>query len=286
MCNADSPAVDGPSPAAVEEARSTAAAADLVVVKIGTDSLTDADSHLDRVKLDKLVTDIMDLRSRGKRVILVTSGAVGAGIGRLGRETDTIAGSQALSTVGQSHLMRHYTQSFDRYDQMVAQILLTGNDLDTPERFRNFKNTVDTLLGWDVIPIINENDAVATDELQIGDNDMLSASVAIGLDVDLLVTLTDVDGVYTDNPKSDPDAELIEAVGANYEAVQDLVDGTPTARFGGIRTKIEGARDVSAHGIPAVIAGSAERHVLEKIAGSKPVGTIFLPRNEKTDVEN
>ena len=276
---------DTPTAAAVSEARSQAAAAELVVVKIGTDSLTDSDSRLDRVKLDKLVTDVMDLRSQGKHVIIITSGAVGAGIGRLNRETDTIEGSQALSTVGQSHLMRHYTQSFDRYDQTVAQLLVTGNDLDTPERFRNFKNTIDTLLAWDVVPIINENDAVATEELQIGDNDMLSASVAIGLDVDLLVTLTDVDGVYTGNPERDSDAELIEAVGSNYETVRALVDGTTTAQFGGIQTKVEGARDVSEHGIPAIIAGSAERHVLEKIAGAKSVGTIFLPTSDSTDAD-
>ncbi|MEF8778599.1 MAG: glutamate 5-kinase [Natronomonas sp.] len=267
----------------IERARTRAAEAELVVVKVGTNSLTDDDSRLDRVKLDKLVADIMDLRERNKNVILISSGAVGAGIGRLDRETDTTEGAQALSTVGQSLLMRHYTQSFDRYDQTVAQILLTGNDLDNPERFRNFRNTVETLLDWGVIPIINENDAVATEELQIGDNDMLSASVAIGMDVDLLVTLTDVDGVYTGNPKENPDAELIEAVGTNYDAVQKLVDGSTTASFGGIQTKVEGARDVSEHGIPAIIAGSTERDVLERIASNKPTGTLFVPRNEETD---
>ncbi len=267
----------------VERARRLAADAELVVVKVGTNSLTDENSRLDRVKLDKLVADIMDLRDRGKDVILVSSGAVGAGIGRLGRDAETIEVNQALSTVGQSLLMRHYTQSFDRYDQTVAQILPTGNDLDTPERFRNFKNTVGTLLEWGVVPIINENDAVATEELQIGDNDMLSASVAIGMNVDLLVTLTDVDGVYTGNPKRDPDAELIEAVGENYKSVRKLVNGSTKASFGGILTKVEGARDVSEHGIPAIIAGSAERDVLDRIAAGKPTGTLFVPMDGETD---
>ena len=267
----------------IERARTLAAEADLVVVKVGTNSLTDDDSRLDRVKLDKLVADIMDLRDRDKDVIVISSGAVGAGIGRLNRESETVEGEQALSTVGQSHLMRHYTQSFDRFDQTVAQILLTGEDLDAPERFRNFEGTVETLLEWDVIPIINENDAVATDELQIGDNDMLSASVAIGIDADLLVTLTDVDGVYTDNPKEDPEAELIEAVGSNYDAVRRLVDGSTAASFGGIQTKLEGARDVSEHGIPAIIAGSAERDVLKRIAVNKPSGTLFIPTNGGAD---
>ena len=279
----ETPVVDALDPETVSRARTLAAEAYRVVVKAGTNSLTDEDSRLDRVKLDKLVADIMNLRDRGKEVVLISSGAVGAGIGRLDQETEMIEESQALSTVGQGHLMRHYTQSFDRYDQKVAQILVTGKDLDTPERFTNFRNTVETLLEWGVVPIINENDAVATEELRIGDNDMLSASVAIGLDVDLLVTLTDVDGVYTGNPKRDPDAELIEAVGANYDAVQQLVDGTTTAEFGGIQTKVEGARDASEYGIPAIIAGSAEPNVLERIATQKPAGTIFVPVNGATD---
>ncbi|MEF8777939.1 MAG: glutamate 5-kinase [Natronomonas sp.] len=275
--------VEAVDPETVSWARSLAADAELVVVKAGTNSLTDEDSRLDRVKLDKLVADIMDLRDRGKDVILVSSGAVGAGIGRLDQETEMITESQALSTIGQSHLMRHYTQSFDRYDQTVAQILLTGKDLDTPERFKNFRNTVETLLDWEVIPIINENDAVATDELRIGDNDMLSASVAMGIDVDLLVTLTDVDGVYTGNPKENPDAERIEAVGTNYEAVRKLVNDSTTASFGGIRTKVEGARDVSERGIPAIIAGSADPDVLKRIAAGEPAGTLFVPLTEHTD---
>ncbi|WP_299234192.1 glutamate 5-kinase [Natronomonas sp.] len=272
--------VEAVDPEITDRARALAAEADRVLVKVGTNSLTDADSRLDRVKLDKLVADIMDLRDRDKEVVLVSSGAVGAGMGRLDQETGALAESQALSTVGQSHLMRHYTQSFDRYDQTVAQILLSGNDLDAPERLNNFRNTIETLLEWGVVPIINENDAVATDELRIGDNDMLSASVALGIGVDLLVTLTDVDGVYTGNPKRDPNAERIEAVGANYDAVRGLVDDSTTASFGGIRTKVEGAHDVSEHGVPAVIAGSAEPDVLERIAAGEPTGTLFVPTSE------
>ena len=278
----------------VARARTAAAEADRVVVKAGTNSLTDEASRLDRVKLDKLVSDVMDLRRRGKEVVLVSSGAVGAGIGRLGngdgtvdvdidRGSDVIDERQALSTVGQSLLMRHYTQSFDRYDQPVAQILVTGADLDAPERFDNFTNTVETLLEWGVVPVINENDAVATDELRIGDNDMLSASAAIALDVDLLVTLTDVDAVYTGNPKDDPDATAIEAVGANYDAVRELIGDSTATDFGGIRTKVEGARDVAESGTPAVIAGSATRDVLDRIAGGKPTGTLFVPTGETNE---
>jgi len=263
--------------------RQLAADAERVIVKAGTNSLTDDESNLDDAKLDKLVDDIEVLLSRGKEVLLVSSGAVGAGIGRVGHDTGTVEESQALSTVGQSHLMRRYTESFERYDRKVAQILITEHDLDNPERFTNFRNTVETLLSWGIVPIINENDAVATEELQIGDNDMISASIAIGVDVDLLVTLTDVGGVYTGNPKEDSTAERIEVVGRNYGEVEDVVTASSTGGFGGIQTKVRGARDVSEHGIPAVIAGSAEPDVLRKVADAESVGTIFVPINGEID---
>jgi len=269
----------------VEQTRQLAADADRVVVKAGTNSLTDDESNLDDAKLDKLVDDVEDLLARGKEVILVSSGAIGAGQGRIDHPTETVEESQALSTVGQSHLMRRYTESFERYGRKVAQILLTDHDLEDPERFTNFRNTIETLLDWGVVPIINENDAVATEEIRIGDNDMLSSSVAIGVDVDLLVTLTDVDGVYTGNPKDDADAERIEAVGRNYGRIQELIAGGSSegVGFGGIQTKVQGARDASEHGIPAIIAGSAEPDILEKIATGKPVGTIFVPVNGVID---
>jgi glutamate 5-kinase len=271
--------------AEIERARRLAANASRVVVKAGTNSLTDDDSNLDDDKLDKLVDDLEALRSRGKEVVLVSSGAIGAGKGRVGYPQETVEDSQALSTVGQSHLMRRYTESFERYGRTVAQILLTDHDLDNPGRFTNFRNTIETLLDWGVVPIINENDAVATEEIRIGDNDMLSASVAVGVDVDLLVTLTDVDGVYTGNPKTDPSARRIEAVGRNYAEVEDLVAGGSSqgVGFGGIRTKVQGARDVSEHGIPAIIAGSAQPDVLERIATGKSVGTLFVPVNGVID---
>ncbi|QIO21251.1 glutamate 5-kinase [Haloarcula sp. JP-L23] len=269
--------------ASLSRAREQAAEAERVIVKAGTNSLTDAESNLDDEKLDKLVDDIESLLSRGKEVMLVSSGAVGAGIGRIDHDTETVEKSQALSTVGQSHLMHRYTESFARYDRKVAQILITEHDLDNPERFTNFRNTVETLLDWGIVPIINENDAVATEELQIGDNDMISASIAIGVGVDLLVTLTDVGGVYTGNPKEDPDAEHIPVVGENYSEVEDVVTESSTGGFGGIQTKVSGARDVSEHGIPAIIAKSTEPDVLRKVAEAESVGTIFVPINGETD---
>ena len=268
---------------AVERARALAAEADRVIVKAGTNSLTDEESNLDDEKLDKLVDDLADLLERDTEVILVSSGAVGAGVGRIGYTGETVEESQALSTVGQSYLMRRYTESFERYDRKVAQLLLTQHDLENSDRFTNFRNTIETLLEWGVVPVINENDAVATKEIRIGDNDMLSASVAIGVDVDLLVTLTDVGGVYTGNPKRDPDAERIEAVGRNYDEVEAIVEESATSVFGGIQTKVQGARKVSEHGVPAVIARSTEPDVLEKIATGKEVGTIFVPINGVID---
>jgi len=274
---------DAIDPEEIERTRELAADAERVVVKAGTNSLTDAESNLDDDKLDKLVDDVADLLDHGKEVLLVSSAAIGAGRGRVDAETDTVEASQALSTVGQSHLMRRYTESFERYDRKVAQILVTQADLDDPERFTNFHNTVETLLDWGIVPIVNENDAVAIAEIQIGDNDMLSSSIAVGIEADLLVTLTDVDGVYTGNPKDDPDATKIEAVGSNYGAVQEIVAQSTTEGFGGITTKVEGARTVNEHGIPAVIAGSAEPDVLARIAAGESVGTIFLPVNGAYD---
>jgi glutamate 5-kinase len=263
---------------AIDQARHIAATADRVVVKAGTNSLTDSTSNLDDEKLDKLVDDIADLIEHDKEVILVSSGAIGAGKGRAGYAADdTVEESQALSTIGQSHLMRRYTESFERYGLTVAQILITDHDLEDMERFTNFKNTIETLLSWDVIPIINENDAVATEEIRIGDNDMLSSSLAIGVESDLLVILTDVGGVYTGNPKENTNATRINAVGANYDEVESIIAVSSESKFGGIQTKVRGARAVSEHGIPAIIARSTESDVLQRIATEISVGTIFVP---------
>ncbi|MFB6078026.1 MAG: glutamate 5-kinase [Halarchaeum sp.] len=268
-----------------ERARRRAADAERVVVKAGTNSLTDEESNLDDEKLDKLVDDIATLRERGADVLLVSSGAVGAGLGMMGLDEDreTVEESQALSTVGQGRLMHRYTESFARYDARVAQLLLTEHDLEDPERYTNLQNTIETLFEWGVVPIVNENDAVATEEIRIGDNDMLSSSLAVGVDVDLLVTLTDVDGVHTGNPKRDPDAERIDAVGRNYADVQTSVEASASGGFGGILTKVEGARRVAEHGAPAIIAKSTTPDVLGKVARAEPVGTIFLPVNGDDD---
>jgi glutamate 5-kinase len=266
----------------LESARERAARAHRIVVKAGTNSLTDAESNLDRAKLDRLVDGLVALLEDGREVLLVSSGAIGAGKGEIEQDGETVEEAQALSTIGQSNLMHAYTESFGRYGKTVSQLLLTDQDMAEPDRFTNFKNTVETLLSWGVVPIINENDAVATEEIRIGDNDMLSASVAIGVEADLLVTLTDVDGVYTDNPKANADAEYIEGVGRNYAAVQEAI-GEESASFGGIQTKVAGAREVTEHGTPVIIAHSAREGVLEEIVAGKAVGTVFIPMNGDDD---
>ncbi|MDZ7687676.1 MAG: glutamate 5-kinase [Halobacteriales archaeon] len=261
--------------------REDAAEAKRIVVKAGTNSLTDEDSNLDRLKLDKLVNDVMDLVGDGREVILVSSGAIGAGTGRVELSNGgSVEDLQAASTVGQSILMRNYGESFERHGRDVAQILVTQHDLDDARRFKNFRNTVETLFDWGVIPVVNENDAVAVEEIQVGDNDIISSSIAVGVDADLLVTLTDVGGVYTDNPKENPDAELIDEVrGDGIDEVWKYV-GDETADFGGITTKVEGAERVNKSGIPAVIAASAEEHVLQKVRDGEKVGTFFAPKKK------
>ena len=258
--------------------RRDAAEAQRVVVKAGTNSLTDEDSNLDRLKLDKLVNDVMDLVGDGKEVILVSSGAIGAGKGRVKLSNGgSVEDLQAASTVGQSILMRNYAESFERHSRDVAQILVTHHDLEDARRFNNFRNTVETLLDWGVVPVVNENDAVAIEEIQVGDNDIISSSIAVGVDADLLVTLTDVGGVYTDNPKENPDAELIDEVrGDEIDDVWGYV-GDEGADFGGITTKVEGAERVNQSGTPAIIAASAEENVLRKVRDGEKVGTFFAP---------
>lgn len=266
--------------------RDAAANAERIVVKAGTNSLTDDNSNLDRLKLDKLVNDVMDLVGDDSEVILVSSGAIGAGKGRVELSNGgSVKDLQAASTVGQSILMRNYNESFERHGRDVAQILVTHHDLEDSRRFNNFRNTVETLLDWGVVPVVNENDAVAIEEIQVGDNDIISSSTAVGVDADLLVTLTDVGGVYTDNPKENPDAQLIDEVhGDEIDEVWEFV-GEDAADFGGITTKIEGAERVNNEGIPAVIAASGEENVLRKVRDGEKVGTFFAPEKgeEKDD---
>ncbi|NLO89271.1 MAG: glutamate 5-kinase [Clostridia bacterium] len=252
------------------------------VIKLGTSSITRENGLLDMEKMEKLVNEITTVMDRGIEVILVSSGAVGAGIGRLGLEErpKTVPEKQAAAAVGQGILVHSYEKLFEKHGKIVAQILLTREDVADRNRFLNARNTFITLLGYGVIPIVNENDTVAVEEIQFGDNDRLSALVACLVDADLLIILSDIDGVYTHDPKLDAEAELISVIENvnGYDGIADF-GGQPGSRFstGGMVTKFQAAKIATHSGIPMVIAHAQRENVLLDILEGRPVGTLFLP---------
>lgn len=251
-----------------------------IVVKIGTNCLTDENSKLDVSNVDKVVSDVIGLVKEEKEVILVSSGAIGAGVGRLSLEEtpEEMESLQAASTIGQGALMRRYSESFEKYDRHVAQLLLTREDFTNPTRFNNLKNTVQELLKWKVIPIINENDAVAVDEIRMGDNDLLSAFTASGIEADLLIILTDVDALCAKDPKKCDSAEPIKTVEKVTDEILDLTKETSDGDLGGMKTKVEAAKIATEEGIPVVVTAAAKENVLKRILNSEEIGTLFLPQ--------
>jgi glutamate 5-kinase len=248
-----------------------------VVVKLGTGVLTDSRKQPDPRQLEQLVAQVAALRRVGKEVVLVTSGAVGAGMGALGykhRPTD-LAEKQACAAVGQSRLMAVYDQLFSRHGLVVAQVLLTHADLEHHERHPNARNTLITLLERGVVPIINENDAVSFTEIKFGDNDMLSALVASLLPADLLVILTTVDGVIEHfGQKNARTLSLVEKIDA---AIQDMAGGTTSeTAVGGMKSKIDAAKIAVRSGIPLVIASGKRKTTLAKILNGQDEGTLFV----------
>jgi glutamate 5-kinase len=253
-----------------------------IVVKLGTAVLTDERKHLDPSQMGQLVAQMAALRNDGREIVIVSSGAVGAGMGVLGydKRPDSLDEQQACAAVGQSRLMATYEKLFGEYDLHVAQVLLTHADLQHEERHRNARNTLTTLLHRGVIPIINENDAVSTTELKFGDNDKLSALVAALLPADLLVILTSVDGVIEDFEK--PNARRISVIEAIDEHVEALAGGTKSATaVGGMKSKIQAAKIVVRTGIPLVIAPGRSKTVLRQIVRGEDVGTLFFPKPAK-----
>jgi glutamate 5-kinase len=256
-----------------------------IVVKVGTSSITDADYRMNPQKVEKLVQKIVALKHLGKEVILVSSGAIGAGIGKLDlkRRPRDIKVLQATAAVGQNILMSTYDKYFSNYDQIVAQVLVTYAAFHNRQRYLNLRNTLDTLLKSDVIPIINENDTVAVDEIKLGDNDNLSALVASNLDADLLIILSDVDGLFTYNPKRSERAELISVVDEITPELERIADKGGRTGVGGMQTKLQAAKVVTKAGIPMVIANSSEENILVRLITGEPLGTLFLPKTEKLD---
>ena len=250
-----------------------------VVVKIGSQILSSAEG-IEEGRLRGLVHELADLHDQNKEVVIVSSGAVAAGMSRLGRKErpKSIPEKQALAAVGQIKLMALYERFFSKFDKSVAQVLLTHEDLANRQRYINAKHTFQMLLESEIIPIVNENDTVAVEEMKFGDNDHLSALVATLLEADLLVILSDVEGVYDKDPRTHENAELIPLI-SDAKSLRQKIVGTSlsTAGTGGISTKLSAAEEAAAAGIPTIIANGLEDGVLGKVFGeSAAVGTLIL----------
>lgn len=250
-----------------------------IVVKVGTSTLAHATGRMNIRQVEELVKVLSDLKNAGHEIILVSSGAIGMGVGKLpltSRPGD-MPTKQAAAAVGQCELMYTYDKLFTEYNHVVAQILLTGADLNSEERRSNFMNTLQRLLELEALPIINENDTVATEEIAVGDNDTLSATVAVCAHADLLVLLSDIDGLYTADPHTHPDARLIDTVIAITPEIERLAGGKGSElATGGMQTKLNAAKMTTAHGVDMVISNGSKAAVLYDILAGKPVGTRFI----------
>lgn len=252
-----------------------------IVVKIGTSTLTHATGHLNIRRVASLCQVISDIKNAGHEVILVSSGAIGMGVGKLGlrQRPKDIPTKQAAAAVGQCELMYIYDKLFGDYHHTVAQLLITGEDVASEIRHRNFSNTLNRLLELGALPIINENDTVATEEIVIGDNDTLAAIVAKSVSAQLLVLLSDIDGLYTADPRKDPDARLIPTVTHLDENVKSLagVSGSEQGT-GGMITKLQAADICMSCGCDMVIANGNEPNNLYTILDGGAVGTRFMAK--------
>jgi len=255
-----------------------------VVIKIGSAVLTDADQGLDARRIERLVADISSIMGQGRQVVLVSSGAIAAGLAKLGlKKTKGMALSlkQAAAAAGQSGLMWMYEKTFAAHNRKVAQVLLTREDMSNRTRFLNARNTLLTLLDYAVIPVINENDTVSVDEIKFGDNDSLSSMVAHLVDADLLVILSDIDGLFTADPRSDPSATLIPLVERITGEMERGAGDTQTmVGTGGMRSKIMAARKVGSLGVPLAIVNGRKNGMLPALFEGRDVGTLFLPRTK------
>ena len=254
-----------------------------IVVKVGTSTLAHATGRLNIQRMERLCRVLSDLKNAGHEIILVSSGAIGMGVGKLnlpGRPAD-MPSKQAAAAVGQCELMYTYDKQFTEYSHTVAQLLLTGEDIKSEHRSRNVRSTLSRLLELGALPIINENDAVATDEIgvenTIGENDSLSAIVAAAIGADLLVLLSDIDGLYDKDPRRHPDARLIPTVERVDDELFTLAEDSSTGLgTGGMITKLRAAAIATEAGCEMVIANGSKPEVLYDIAAGRPAGTRFL----------
>lgn len=254
-----------------------------IAVKVGTSTLAHATGRLNIRQVESLVKVLSDLKNAGHEIVLISSGAIGMGVGKLllsERPTD-IPTKQAAAAVGQCELMYTYDRLFAEYNHTVAQILLTREDVETSDRKENFHNTVFRLLELQALPIINENDTVATHEITLGDNDTLSAIVAANVRADLLVLLSDIDGLFTADPRKDPNAKLLTEVKKLTPEILALAGGKGSnLGTGGMETKLRAAEIATEAGLTMVIANGADPKVLYDIVEGKQVGTRFLPKQQ------
>lgn len=255
-----------------------------IVVKVGSSTITHANGKCDFSRIDKLARELSDWQNQGKEMILVTSGAVAVGVDRLGLpgKPKTIPGKQAAAAVGQGILMHTYEKIFAEYGQVVAQVLLTRMETIDRHRYTNARNTFMELLRQRVIPIVNENDVVALDELKIGDNDNMSALVASIVDADLVIILSDVDGLYTANPQTHPDAKLVSRVEEITPEIEASAGGAGSSvGTGGMFTKIQAAKNATTSGINLVIASGSEKEAISRILEGEEVGTLFVSKENR-----
>ena len=254
-----------------------------IVVKIGTSTLTYATGKLNLRRIETLVRVLSDLRNAGLEVVLVSSGAVSAGTSRLGMEIAdrTTEEKQALAAVGQCELMRLYERLFGAYGHTVGQILVTKDVVDDEKRFSLAKSTFATLIGFGCIPIVNENDSVSCEGIKFGGNDTLSAYVAIICDADILINLSDVDGLYDSDPRSNRNARLIERVDELNDTVFSMAGGAGTSRgTGGMATKLQAAKIATDAGIPMRILNGRDPRALYAILDGQPGGTYFAAKEK------
>lgn len=250
-----------------------------VVIKLGTSTLAHPTGLLNIQRVEELCKVISDLKNAGHEIVMVSSGAIGMGVGKLSlkEKPQDMPTKQAAAAVGQCELMYTYDRLFSTYNHTVAQILLTGADIDHPDRKENFENTLYRLLELGAIPIVNENDTVATEEIVIGDNDTLGAVVAVSVKADLLILLSDIDGLFTANPRTDKDAKLLTVVEEITEEIEAMTDGAGSKLgTGGMNTKLHAAKMATAQGIDMVIANGQNPKVLYDIVAGKAVGTRFI----------
>ena len=252
-----------------------------IVVKVGTSTLTHETGKLNLNRIDKLIREIADLKNQGKEMILVSSGAIAAGLGKLGldKKPDSIPEKQAVAAIGQGVLMHIYEKLFAEYGQVMGQVLLTKENSVQHHQYIHSRNSLLAQLAMGAVPVINENDAVAVDEIKIGDNDNLSAMVATLVDADALIILSDIEGLYTANPATHPEAELISEIPEITPQVESIAGGAGSKLgTGGMMTKIQAAQIAMSAGVTMVIASGSREGVLREVLTGQNIGTVFPAR--------